>query len=89
MTELKCPVCDSYLHKIPVKEAWVCSIHDSKDDLYGSKALWQALIYTKEKLDLAIWGLEWIFGYENVPKYVLQHIRKVLDEIKDNDKDVK
>lgn len=48
------------------------------DDLLACE---KELVDTKNKLDIAIWGLEWIFGYENVPKYVLQHIRKVLDGI--------
>lgn len=37
---------------------------------------------TRKALDVARNGLEYIFGYENVPEYVVKHIRQVLDQIK-------
>lgn len=37
---------------------------------------------TRKALDVARNGLEYIFGYEGVPKYVVKHIRQVLDQIK-------
>lgn len=58
MSDMKCPVCDSYLHKIPVKEAWVCDTHDTKDELYGSKELWQELIRTRRALGIAVDALK-------------------------------
>lgn len=63
MIDMKCPVCNSYLHKIPVKEAWVCSIHDSKEDLYGSKELWQELIRTRKALEIAVDALKSAHDY--------------------------
>lgn len=62
MSDIKCPVCDSYLHKIPVKEAWVCGTHDTKDELYGSKELWQELIRTRKALEVAKDALNTIKG---------------------------
>lgn len=37
---------------------------------------------TRKALDVARNGLEYIFGYENVPEYVVKHIRQVLDQIR-------
>lgn len=37
---------------------------------------------TRKALDVARNGLEYIFGYEGVPEYVVKHIRQVLDQIK-------
>lgn len=45
-------------------------------------ALSGELEYTRKVLDVARNGLEYIFGYEGVPKYVVKHIRQVLDQIK-------
>lgn len=49
------------------------------DDLL---ALEPELDRTRRALDDARNGLEYIFGYEGVPKYVVKHIRQVLDQIK-------
>ena len=49
---------------------------------YGNKELWEELIRTRKALDVARNGLEYIFGYEGVPKYVAKHVRQVLDQIK-------
>ena len=49
------------------------------DDLL---ALETELERTRRALDVAKNGLEYIFGYEGVPKYVVKHIRQVLDQIK-------
>lgn len=42
----------------------------------------EELTRTHKALDVARNGLEYIFGYENVPEYVVKHIRQVLDQIK-------
>ena len=83
---MKCPFCQQKLNKDP--DGYYTCYTDNcgcwangGNGASGSESLWLTLIDTKKKLDIAIWGLEWIFGYENVPKYVLQHIRKVLDTI--------
>lgn len=56
-------------------------------------ALETELERTRKALDVARNGLEYIFGYEGVPKYVVKHIRQVLDQIKNEtaleQKDVK
>lgn len=44
--------------------------------------VWQELIRTRKALDVARNGLEYIFGYKGVPKYVVKHIRQVLDQMK-------
>ena len=86
MTDMKCPVCGSYLHKIPVKEAWVCGTHDTKDELYGSKALWQELIRTRKTLEQSeICCTEWEkqaldYKAENIAlSGDLERTRKALD----------
>ena len=45
-------------------------------------ALETELERTRKALDVAKNGLEYIFGYEGVPKYVAKHVRQVLDQIK-------
>lgn len=56
-------------------------------------ALETELERTRKALDVARNGLEYIFGYEGVPEYVVKHIRQVLDQIKNEtaleQKDVK
>ena len=69
-----------------------CDNYEKKHYL-ATPEFWQELIRTRKALDVAKNGLEYIFGYEGVPKYVAKHVRQVLDQIKNEtaleQKDVK
>lgn len=56
--------------------------NDKKSKYIGTKQMWQELSKLRRDLEIARKGLEYIFGYENVPKYVVKHISQVLDQIK-------
>ena len=85
MSELKCPFCQQELkcwdepHNA-IYSNWSCP--NCRRFAYGNKLIWQELIRTRKVLDVAKNGLEYIFGYEGVPKYVVKHVRQVLDQIK-------
>lgn len=79
MSDMKCPVCGGDMiaggicHYNPD-----CPIHDQNVPI----EVLELLERTRKALDAARSGLEYIFGYEGVPKYVAKHIRQVLDQIK-------
>lgn len=58
-----------------------------------TKEILELLERTRKALETARNGLEYIFGYEGVPEYVVKHVRQVLDQIKNEtaleQKDVK
>ena len=53
MTELKCPFCGEELD-ISNPQCVECKNDYCYPSVYGSKELWQALIATKKKLDIAV-----------------------------------
>ena len=56
---------------------FACTINGAIEN----EKLKQELETTRKALDKARYGLEWIFGYENVPEYVVKHVRETLDQI--------
>lgn len=97
MTDMKCPFCNKPLQPtLRQSDEYWCENYDcprTNIEWVGSQKLWQELIRTRKALDVARIGLEYIFGYEGVPEYVVKHIRQVLDQIKNEtaleQKDVK
>ena len=93
MGDMKCPFCQQkldYMGKYTDGSSkWLCN----KCGLFGDERLFDEIICTRKALDVARNGLEYIFGYEGVPKYVAKHVRQVLDQIKNEtalkQKDVK
>ena len=85
MSDMKCPFCQQELQETyDGKQFWCSNYKDPTHpiNMLGTKELWQELIRTRKALDVARSGLEYIFGYEGVPEYVVKHIRQVLDQIK-------
>ena len=86
MSEMKCPFCNSEIEQLndQQRSLFHCSnIVCCKGGHYiGNISMWRDLIRTRKALDVAKNGLEYIFGYEGVPKYVVKHVRQVLDQIK-------
>ena len=81
MSELKCPFCNGKLYGCighPYCRNEKCEMCDEM----MPQELLDLLDRTRKALDVARNGLEYIFGYVGVPKYVVKHIRQVLDEIK-------
>lgn len=89
--------CEYDQWNIPHKRCKKCGREYELFDGYGEYAnRWRKVEYwspelhrlerelnrTRKALDAARNGLEYIFGYEGVPKYVVKHIRQVLDQIK-------
>lgn len=59
MTELKCPFCGEKLlqtYSFNPTQFWCSNYHDPKHPIHmqGTKELWQVLIDTKNKLDIAV-----------------------------------
>lgn len=92
MSEPKCPICGGDLIK-GKNFPWFYSCQSTNwksdadeicelDDCAASVPVWETLQRTRKALDVARSGLEYIFGYEGVPEYVVKHIRQVLDQIK-------
>ena len=93
--DMKCPFCQQELEERHAATTDYNSMFityycgnpecESTTDLIGCKEFWDILGQhrrTRKALDVARNGLEYIFGYEGVPKYVAKHIRQVLDQIK-------
>ena len=95
MNDMKCPFCGKSLDAVVKNQNdWIyscgnpsceffndCDNYEKKHYL-ATPEFWQELIRTRKALDVAKNGLEYIFGYEGVPKYVAKHVRQVLDQIK-------
>ena len=77
MSDIKCPFCGKHIRYLGT-DLFTC---DACHIMLPAKH-WIAYINTRKALDVARNGLEYIFGYEGVPKYVVKHIRQVLDQIK-------
>ena len=95
MNDMKCPFCGKSLDAVVKNQNdWIyscgnpsCEFFDDCDNYekkhyLATPEFWQELIRTRKVLDVAKNGLEYIFGYEGVPKYVVKHVRQVLDQIK-------
>lgn len=100
MSNMKCPFCQQKLDYDDLLASCINEHCEESFDMVGTELLWQKVIdlkqeidSTRKALDVARNGLEYIFGYENVPKYVVKHIRQVLDQIRNEtaleQKDVK
>ena len=99
MTELKCPFCQQPIVCMDAQDAdehstWYCPrcIAEKAWYAFGNKALWQALIDTKKKLDIARHTIGWINQMidEHADKQAIKiKCEYALEQIKDNDKDVK
>lgn len=90
MSDMKCPICNSNLIITRLcdgifpnpNKGKIDEIFCDKCKMHGTEELWQKLICTHKALNVARNGLEYIFGYESVPEYVIKHISQVLDQIK-------
>lgn len=95
MIELICPFCNKKLEPIGTSGQFQCGTWgcDASFNFIATRDVWEYIDRTRKALDVARNGLEYIFGYEGVPEYVVKHIRQVLDQIKNEtaleQKDVK
>ena len=69
MSDMKCPVCKKELR--PLAIGWCCDC-----GMCGDKELWQALIDTKKKLDIAVDALKEI----NKNAFLTDYAQSVLDK---------
>ena len=80
--KLKCPFCQQELHSASIDggwlECWNCSYNEPSGHklpqaiFMGTKELWQALIDTKKKLDLAITELKNVVEDDDFDIYMRQ-----------------
>ena len=105
MTELKCPICNSNLIITRLCDGIFPNPNKGKIDeifcdeckMHGTEELWQALIDTKKKLDIAVEELTKIkvaaesVGIGFFMTAAISALAKIknVEQIKDNDKDVK
>ena len=87
MTELKCPLCQQPIVCMDAQDAdehstWYCPrcIAEKAWYAFGNEELWQALIDTKKKLDIAVDSLKRIadapIGYCMFAEEALEQINK-------------
>ena len=90
MSEIICPVCNYPTVPIGIEEIGEDKIICPACHRHGSKKLWDSFISTKKKLDLAIKAMkisnEIVYSAYGSP---LKTLKDALEQIKDNDKDVK
>ena len=98
MTELKCPFCnETELEKGIELQGGGFILGCPKCKKFAHDVFWQALIDTKKKLDIAVAALKEIkalndngnYDIEDYDCQVARITQEALEQIKDNDKDVK
>ena len=72
MNELKCPFCQQELKEIELGECWFLDC--PKCHWTGEEQLWQALIDTKKKLDIAVEALK---EYANSEHWDFEHFYNI------------